>query len=487
MNILRKKIMLLPLGVSGLFSLNSCKQPIQEYNVIYILADDLGYGDLGCYGQKFIKTPNIDKLASQGMIFTQHYAGSTVSAPSRSSLITGQHTGHTYIRGNIGGLDGNEGQEPIPSDTYTLAEMFKHAGYVTGAFGKWGLGSPGSEGDPTNQGFDDFFGYNCQALAHKHYPEHLWDNRKKNILEDNNLVNKVHYAPDIIHSRALDFIKANHDQKFFAFLPYTLPHAELLVPEDSIIQRYREIFHEEHPYNAKSGDYSPEGKSQTAYCSQTEPRAQFAAMVTRLDHYVGEVIAQLEHLGIRDKTIVIFTSDNGPHREGGADPDFFTSYGPLRGTKRDMWEGGIRVPMIASCPTLISQGAKSDHVSAFWDILPTFADMTGVKINTQIDGISMMPALTGKGQQKQHEYLYWEFHEAGGKIAVRMGEWKGVRLDYAKNHDSSIKLFNLQNDLHEDNNIADKHPDIVKKIEQIMSEAHTESALFNFGQKDGKM
>lgn len=487
MNIPIKKHVFIPLGIVGLLPPITAEGQDKGYNVIYVLADDLGYGDLGCYGQALIKTPNIDRLASQGMLFTQHYAGSTVSAPSRSSLMTGQHTGHTYIRGNIGGLDGNEGQEPLPEQIYTLAKMFKQAGYVTGAFGKWGLGSPGSEGDPMNQGFDYFFGYNCQALAHKHYPEHLWDNRQKIILKGNDLMHAVHYAPDIIHAKALEFIKSNSEGRFFAFLPYTLPHAELLVPEDSIVQGYRSMFKEDYPYKAKIGDYSPEGKSQTAYSSQSEPRAQFAAMVTRLDNYVGEIMILLEHLNIREKTIIIFTSDNGPHKEGGADPDFFNSNGPLRGTKRDLWEGGIRVPMIASCPAIIKQGVTTGQVSAFWDILPTFADMTGIKIASQTDGISIMPTLSGKGKQKQHDYLYWEFHEAGGKIAVRLGKWKGVRLDYAKNPNASIKLFNLDKDISESNDLANKYPKIVKKIERIMNEAHTESKLFNFGQDDGKM
>ncbi len=477
--------------VGSLGLLSGCapgeEQP-KDLNVIYILADDLGYGDLGCYGQTRIQTPNIDRLAAEGMLFTQHYAGCTVSAPSRSVLMTGQHTGHTPIRGNKGGTgDGTtEGQHPLPAGTYTLGRMFQQAGYVTGTFGKWGLGSPGSEGDPTEQGFDEFFGYNCQALAHKYYPTHLWHNREKVVLDGNDLAHKAQYSHDLIQRRALDFIRQNGDRKFFAFLAYTLPHAELLVPEDEILQSYRGRF-EERPYVAKNGDYSSEGKHPTHYCSQPEPRASFAAMVTRLDRYVGEVMALVDSLGLRDRTLIVFTSDNGPHREGGADPDFFDSYGPLRGIKRDMYEGGIRVPMIARCPGTVAPGTRTDHVSAFWDVLPTFAEMTGTEIPTAVDGISFLPTLLGAEGQRQHEYLYWEFHEAGGKMAVRLGNWKGVRLQVGRDPEGPIELYDLSTDLHEDHNVADQHPEIVSRMAEIMRTARTPSELFHFGQPNGAM
>ena len=487
-----KRVLILTAASIG--TLSACtqqEQPAKDLNVIYILADDLGYGDLGCYGQTKIHTPNIDRLAAEGLLFTQHYAGCTVSAPSRSVLMTGQHTGHTPIRGNKGGTgdDGSEGQHPIPADTYTLGKMFQQAGYVTGTFGKWGLGSPGSEGDPTYQGFDEFFGYNCQALAHKYYPTHLWHNREKIMLEGNDLEHTAQYSHDIIHRQTLDFIRQNRDRKFFAFLAYTLPHAELLVPEDSIVEGYRGRF-EEKPYVAKKrGDYSPEGKSRMDYCSQPTPYAEFAAMVTRLDLYVGQVMDLVDSLGLRDRTLIVFTSDNGPHREGGANPDFFDSYGPLRGIKRDMYEGGIRVPMIASCPGLIAEGTQTDHVSAFWDVMPTFAEIAGVELpaNVEIDGISMLPTLLGQKGQKEHDYLYWEFHEAGGKQAVRLGNWKGIRLKVAKNPEGPIELYDLSTDIHEDHNVAAEHPEVVAQIEEIMRSARVPSPLFNFGQANGAM
>lgn len=464
--------------------------PAEELNVIYILADDLGYGDLGCYGQTKIETPNIDRLASEGMLFTRHYAGSSVSAPSRSVLMTGLHTGHTPIRANRGGVgrgDNSEGQAPLPKGTYTLGRMFQQAGYVTGAFGKWGLGSPGSEGDPTLQGFNEFFGYNCQALAHKYYQEYLWHNRDTVWLTGNNLVNRTQYAPDIIHREALDFIRNNSDRKFFAFLPYILPHAELLPPEDELMEKYRGQF-EETPYSRgkKAGDYTPEKKSRVGYCSQPEPHAAFAATVSRLDNYVGEVMALVDSLGIREQTIIVFTSDNGPHREGGGDPDFFASNGSLRGYKRDLYEGGVRVPMIASCPGLIPAGSRSDHISTFWDVLPTFAEMTATRLPVATDGISMLPTLLKRDGQKEHAYLYWEFHEDGGKTAVRMGDWKGIRLQVMDNSEAKIELFDLASDFHEDHDIADEHPEIVSQIAEIMRSAHTPSSVFHFGRIDEK-
>lgn len=459
----------------------------EEYNVIYILADDLGYGDVGCYGQQKIRTPNIDRLAAEGVRFTQHYAGCTVSAPSRSSLMTGQHTGHTPIRGNKSRGEGLEGQYPIPDETYTLAEMFHQAGYVTGAFGKWGLGYPRSEGDPVYQGFDEFFGVNCQVMAHRYYPEYLWHNLEKYPLEGNDKTNCAQYSQDVIHERALRFIADNKDRKFFAFLPYTLPHAEILVPEDSIVRSYRGRLEENKPFRASKGsEYGPD-MVYMKYCPQPEPHAQFAAMVSRLDKYVGDVLTLVDSLGLGEKTIVVFASDNGPHREGGADPDYFGSYGPLRGIKRDMYEGGVRVPMIARCPGLIPSGTVSDHVCAFWDVLPTFAEMADVEPASQIDGISFWPALTGRGGQKEHEYLYWEFHEMGGKIAVRMGKWKGIKLHVLKDPRAKIELYDLETDLHEDHNVADVHPEIVERIEAIMREARTPSPVFRFEQPSGEI
>lgn len=453
---------------------------MKDYNVIYILADDLGYGDLGCYGQTMFETPNIDSLASRGILFTHHYAGSPVSAPSRCSLMTGLHTGHTYIRGNIGGVGHGprEGQQPIPEGTYTMAKMFRDAGYKTGAFGKWGLGYPGSEGDPVNQGFDEFYGYNCQALAHKYYQEYIWHNREKVTMPGNDLVNKAIYVPDTIHAKALEFIKDNSKGKFFAFLPYILPHAELVPPEDDLMRKYRGKF-EEVPHVRKKGmgDYTPEGRSRHRYSSQPEPYAAFAATVGRLDRYVGEVVQLVEELGIADKTLIVFTSDNGPHREGGANPDYFNSNGPFRGYKKDVFEGGIRMPFIAVCPGKIAPGSTSDHVCTFWDMLPTFAEITSSVIPMQTDGISFMPELLGFKNEKFHETLYWEFHEQGGKQAAIWGNWKGIRLN-AGDPASPIQLYDIEKDPHEDSDVAASNPDVVKRMDQIMKESHTPSELF---------
>ena len=458
-----------------------------RYNVIYILADDLGYGDLGCYGQERIQTPNIDRMADQGMRFLQHYAGSAVSAPSRSSLMTGQHTGHTPIRGNKPRGKGLEGQYPIPASAYTLAEMFRDAGYETGAFGKWGLGYPGSEGDPVYQGFDEFFGINCQVMAHRYYPEYLWHNLEKYPLEGNDRIHRKQYSQDVIHERALRFIAENRSRDFFAFIPYTLPHAELLVPEDSILQSYRADLVETNSYEGVPGSaYGPD-MEYMQYCPQREPHAQFASMVSRLDAYVGDVMDLIDSLGLAEKTIIVFASDNGPHREGGADPDFFVSYGPLRGIKRDLYEGGIRVPMIVRCPGTVAAGTTSDHVCAFWDIMPTFAQMIGVADTLETDGISFWPTLTGRGVQGERPYLYWEFHEQGGKVAVRMGRWKGIRIGVLRNPHAKTQLYDLETDPHEDRDVAAEYPDIVEQIESIMQEAHVPSPVFPFEQLSGEI
>lgn len=479
----------LPLLFLSSLGASSCADKTEHYNVIYILADDLGYGDLGCYGQQLIRTPNIDRMASEGMLFTRHYSGSTVSAPSRSVLMTGLHTGHTPIRGNRGGtsIGQSEGQHPLPDSSYTLAEMFKDAGYVTGAFGKWGLGYPGSEGDPLMQGFDHFYGYNCQALAHKYYPDHLWDDGQKVSLGENDLIRKDVYSHDLIQNKALDFIRENKDGSFFAFLSYTLPHAELLVPEDEILASYRGRF-EEKPYVANQGDYSVSSSHPFAYCSQSEPHAVFASMVTRLDMYVGQIMELLEELGISERTMLVFTSDNGPHHEGGADPEFFRSSGGLRGIKRDLYEGGIRVPMIARCPGVIPSGTTSDHISCFYDVLPTFAEMNGINLQDEVDGISFLPALKGEGVQLPHSCLYWEFHEQGGKMAVLKGDYKCIAFDVASGGEGvRYELYDLSEDPCESDDISGIHPDIVNEMSELMKKSRQPSPLFNFGQADGTM
>lgn len=451
----------------------------QKPNIVYILADDLGYGDLSCYGQTKFSTPNIDRLAANGLKFTQHYSGTTVCAPSRSSLMTGLHTGHTFIRGNKGMIDeaGNriEGQYPIPDELVTMAELLKEEGYITGAFGKWGLGGPGTEGDPNNQGFDQFYGYNCQSLAHHYYPYHLWDNQEKVMLKANAGKQKNQYAPDLIHEQTLQFLEKNKDTSFFLFIPSVIPHAELITP-DSIMDLYRGKYGKEKPY--KGVDDGPRYRN-GPYESQAEPHAAFVAMVRLLDQQVGEILDKLETLGLSENTIVMFTSDNGPHLEGGADPDFFDSNGPLKGYKRDLYEGGIRVPMIASWPGTIKAG-ETDHISAFWDILPTLMELSGAPTPENLDGLSLLPTLTGKGEQKRHDYLYWEFHEKGGRQAVRMGQWKGVKYNVLKDPGAPLELYDLNQDIGEENNVAGQHPEIVAQMEEILHKARENSEIFQF-------
>lgn len=464
--------------------LTSCQTPDKEEakpvrpNIVYILADDLGYGDLSCYGQTHFQTPNLDKMADEGMMFTQHYAGTTVCAPSRSSLMTGQHTGHTPIRGNKGWEP--EGQWPIPDSTFTMAEMLKQAGYVTGAFGKWGLGFIETEGDPNKQGIDEFFGYNCQGLAHNYYPGHLWDNHEKVILEENTGDKFGTYSPDLIHARALQFIEKNKDRPFFLYYPTTIPHAELLLPEENLAQ-FRGKFLPENSYKgAEPGD--PKFR-QGPYGTQPEAHAAFAAMVTLLDKQVGEVLAKLKELGLEKNTIVMFTSDNGPHLEGGADPDYFDSNGPLQGYKRDLYEGGIREPMIAWWPGKIQAGSKTDHVSAFWDVMPTVAELAGIDPPKNIDGISFLPTLLNKEGQREHEYMYWEFHERGGRRALRKGNWKLVQYNLFDPEKRTTELYDLSKDIGETNNVADQHPELVLEMMELMNSSHVESDVFPFQTK----
>ncbi|HOK24946.1 MAG TPA: arylsulfatase [Bacteroidales bacterium] len=443
-------------------------------DIVFIIADDLGYGDLSCYGQKKFQTPNIDRLASEGMLFTRHYAGSTVSAPSRSSLMTGMHTGHTPIRGNREWKP--EGQWPLPAESFTIAEMLKKIGYTTGAFGKWGLGFINTEGDPNSQGFDEFFGYNCQRLAHNYYPEYLWHNHEKIFLHENDSGKTGAYSADLIHRAALEFIENNKDKPFFLFYPTTIPHAELFAKEE-YMQKFRGKFEPEKSF--KGVDDGPDFRK-GPYGSQPEGHAAFAAMITELDDYVGDLLRKLDELNLTKKTIVFFTSDNGPHLEGGADPDYFDSNGPLRGYKRDLYEGGIRVPMIVRWPGVIKEGSQTNHISAFWDVMPTLAEITGAKVPDGIDGISFLPSLLGRKKQKQHDYLYWEFHEQGGKQAVRMGNWKGVRLNVNKDPEGKIELYNLSDDPGETKDVSEEYGDIVKKIDEIMKQAHTKSDIFRF-------
>jgi arylsulfatase A-like enzyme len=433
-------------------------------NIVYILADDLGYGDLGCYGQKVIQTPNIDKLAAEGMRFTDHYAGSTVCAPSRCCLMTGMHTGHAWIRGNA--------RVPLRPSDVTVAELLKQAGYTTGIIGKWGLGEPDTTGIPNKQGFDYWFGYLNQRHAHNYYPEYLWRNEEKYKLKNevNHVIGgrdrtpggvatkRVEYSHDLFAAEALRFVEENKDRPFFFYLPFTIPHA-----------------------NDEAGKKGMEVPSYRLYADKDwpDPQKGHAAMITRMDGDVGRLMDKIKALGLDEKTLVMFSSDNGPHKEGGADPAFFHSSGPLRGYKRAVYEGGIRVPLIARWPGKIKAGSVSHHVSAFWDFLPTCCQLVGIKAPGGIDGISMLPTLLGRGaQQKEHEYLYWEFHEQGKKQAVRMGRWKGVRLNCAKRPNGPIELYDLENDLGEKHNIADEHPKIVAKIEGLMKTARVPNEHF---------
>lgn len=455
------------------FSVLQAKKP----NIILIVADDLGYGELGCYGQDIIKTPHIDKLAAEGMKFTQFYSGSPVCAPSRCVLLTGKHTGHSYIRNN-GRPMGREhkpgqgifaGQNPIPASEITIAELLRQGGYTTAAMGKWGLGFIGSEGDPNKQGFDLFYGYNCQVHAHNHYPKFLWRNDQKEILEGNNrtLTGKS-YSQDLFITEAKQFIVENKDDPFFLFLPFIIPHLSIQVPE-ATLNEYRGKIPEQ-PYDHKS------------YTQHPYPRAGYAAMITHMDRGIGEIAALLNELGLEKNTIVLFTSDNGPayDRLGGSDSGFFKSAGPFRGYKGSLYEGGIRVPMIARWPGKIAPGTTNRHLSAFWDILPTFCDLAGTQPPEGIDGISFVPALLGV-TQKQHEYLYWEFPAYGGQQAVRMGEWKAIRTELKrKNSISSLQLYNLNEDIGEKKDVSSNNPEILVKIREILTSAHEESELFPF-------
>src|ERR1041384_8221269 len=422
--------------------LSAAPQAGRKPNIIYIMADDLGYGDLSCYGQKKFKTPCIDRMAADGMKFTDYYAGSTVCAPSRCTLMTGYHTGHCYVRGNA--------QQPLRPEDITVAKLLKSAGYATAATGKWGLGLVGTTGHPNRQGFDEWFGYLDQVHAHHYYTDHLFKNEEK-VPNDP----EKEFSHDRFTEFALEFVRRNKEKSFFLYLPYTIPHAELIAPEDSMTE-YRGKFPEK-PWVNGQGD----GPGAKGYRSQPTPHAAYAAMVTRMDRDVGRLFALLKELKIDDDTIVFFTSDNGPHREGGNDPAFFDSNGPLRGIKRDLYEGGIRMPMIVRWPGNVKAGAVSEAALAHWDFLPTACELAGVKSPEGLDGISFLPTLLGQEQKKTHEGLYWEFHEGGFDQGARIGEWKGVR----KGFDGPLELYNLKADIGEKENVAANHPEVVAKIE----------------------
>lgn len=431
-------------------------------NVVFILVDDLGYGDLGCYGQDKFRTPNIDAMAERGMQFTQAYAGCTVSAPSRTSLMTGKDMGNVYIRNNSRAedSDGRVYDRALKGEEFTIAELFKQRDYATACVGKWGMGGPNTEGAPTAQGFDYFFGYLGQETAHNYFPDYLHENNELVML------NGKSYSHELMEQKALSFIEENKENPFFLYLTFTIPHAELRLPESEM--KYVGDF-EETPFEGTR-----------TYAPQTHPRAAFASMIERLDLSVGRVNDLLAKLNIADNTLVIFSSDNGAHREGGADPDFFNSTGPLRGIKRDLYEGGIRVPMLATWGDKIPRGVKNDAPIAFWDMLPTFAELIDVEAPEGINGISMLKSLRGK-KAPVHDYLYWAFYGTPRIEALRDGDWKLLKFTEMKApRDSYFELYNIAEDISEQNNVAEKNPEIVERLKAKMDGASVESEIFKF-------
>lgn len=446
-------------------------------NIIYIYADDLGVGDVGCYGQKYIKTPNIDRMASEGIRFTQHYTGAPICAPARCSMLTGKHAGHSYIRMNHelpDSIPSRTGQLPIPDEAVTIAEVLKKSGYATGVIGKWGLGSIESSGNPNKQGFDFFYGYADQVHAHNHYPPFLWKNGEQVSLRNN--VPSVHpkyeddqeiniqeeykkfmgqeYSLDMMTEEAKKFMDRNRKTPFFLYLPYVVPHKALQVPDESLAQ-YDGVFDEE-PYDGRRG-----------YTAHPRPLSAYAAMITRMDAKIGEILDYLREAGLEENTLVMFSSDNGPAGGGGLDTRFFNSSAGLRGGKGQVFEGGIREPFVARWPGKIPAGVTTDHVSAQYDLMATLAELTGQTV-MDTDGISFLPTLLGRPQeQKKHEYLYWEMPR-GKQIAVRIGDMKGVLLKDNPRMGNKWAVYNLGEDEKETTNVADQHPDLIQKFEEIV-------------------
>lgn len=439
--------------------ISQTKQP----NIIFLLADDLGYGEIGCYGQQKIETPNINQLAKEGLRGTQFYSASPVCAPARTSFMTGLHGGHAPIRGNKGYSP--EGQTPLPDSSITFPMLLQQNGYKTAAFGKWGLGFIGTSGEPAKKGFDEFYGYNCQSLAHNYYPDHLWHNSNKISLTNNPETHQL-YSADDIHNKAIAYLKQQSSKPFFLFLPYTLPHGDLSVPHDSLYNYYVAKFGEAplpKPINFKAKDGT---------WFEPYPHAAFAAMVARLDRFVGDINKVLKQQGLEDNTIFIFTSDNGPHKEDGGDPTFFNSTNGYKGIKRDVYEGGIREPFIAKWKNHIKPNTETNFAFALYDMFPTFLEIAKVKNKQFIDGISVIPTLLGK-PQTQHSYLYWELSEAGSKQAIRVGDWKAVKLKVSTNANAPVELYNIKLDPFEQNNLAVKEPAMAAKLDSMITKAHT--------------
>tara|TARA_B100001142_G_scaffold144416_1_gene145415 strand:- start:1590 stop:3011 length:1422 start_codon:yes stop_codon:yes gene_type:complete len=449
-----------------LISANSTKagkEVSRKPNLIFILADDLGYGDLGCFGQKKIKTPNLDGMAKKGMKLTQFYAGSTVCAPSRCVLMTGLHTGHAYIRGN--------GRHNLRPSDFTVAELFKKAGYKTGCFGKWGLGNEGTDGIPTKQGFDSFYGYLHQGHAHNYYPTFLIKNESRiklrNIPEQESKTGagwasvRRDYSHDLITENALHWIDMNHNEQFFLYIPFTIPHAN-----------------NEGKRGTKDGQEVPDYGIYRDKNWTNQNKGQ-AAMITRMDSDIGRILSKLNKYKISNNTLIIFSSDNGHHREGGNDPEFFNANGPLRGMKRDLYEGGIRVPTIAYWPNRIKAGSTSDQPFYFGDLMATAAELAGTSSPSALDSISFLPTLINNSkQQKKREFIYWEFLEKKGAQALVLGEsgrWKALRKNSAI---APIEIYDLKNDISEINNIANIHPEIVSKAEELFKTEHVSNPLW---------
>ncbi len=461
------------------FAITSCNSEKKESlptkpNIIFILADDMGYGDLGSFGQEIIKTPNLDKMANEGIKFTQHYAASTVCAPSRCGLMTGLHMGNAEVRGNKQSQPEPSGQQPLSENAITVASLLKDVGYKTAMIGKWGLGNEGGTGEPSNQGFDYYYGYLDQVLAHNYYPEFLMRNGKKEML--NNEVKylskeiwhkgigsystkKVDYSQDLFTEDALRFIEKNSKNPFFLYLPFLIPHdnGEALKGQKMEVPDYG-IYSEMDWESDKKG---------------------YAAMITRMDKYVGTILQKLKDEGIDENTLVIFTSDNGPEINFSFIKDF-NSNGKYRGGKRDLYEGGIREPFIARWPNKIPKGTVSEHISAFWDFLPTACEIAGVSTPKNTDGISYLPTLLNKNNQAEHEYVYWEYYGKGGKKAIRKGQWKAVVNNLFDDLNSPIELYNLTSDPGETKNIANEYPEIVLKLDSIMQAASSPSSEYSF-------
>lgn len=462
--------------------------PTSKPNIVFILADDIGYREIGAFGQEKIKTPNLDRLARQGMRLTQHYAGNAVCAPSRCVLMTGKHPGHATVRSNKGTPP--EGQYPIGEMEVTLADLLGEQGYITGAFGKWGLGGPDSSGEPLRQGVDRFFGYNCQSHAHSYYPSYLWSDNQRISLDNDPPVpghaglpegadpwdpssydrfKGQDYAPDRINAAAIDFLRANHERPFFLYYPTVIPHVALHVPDEDL-EPYLALGWNDPPFTREKG---------YGYTPHFTPRAAYAAMISRLDGYIGRLLDTLNELGLSENTIVVFTSDNGTtHLEQEVDYTFFDSVGELRGLKGSLYEGGVRVPTIVRWPGKVAEGSESDRISGFEDWIPTFLELVGAKdaVPSEVDGISMAPTLLGESQPPR-PFLYREFPSYGGQQTIRVGDWKAVRQNMSKGN-LEIELYNIAEDIGETNNVADEHPEIVERLARMMAEQHEPSEIF---------